>query len=86
MHAIHEFLLWWVQPKCRSSGLSKILRIRIAMRPCLDIVTGFPSTFELIASVAQLAEQRFCKPQVVGSSPSASFSKSKGSGSGGNEK
>ena len=25
------------------------------------------------ASVAQLGEQRFCKPQVVGSSPSAGF-------------
>jgi hypothetical protein len=29
---------------------------------------------EIFASVAQLAEQRFCKPQVVGSSPTAGFS------------
>ena len=40
---------------------------RIAGNPTFGIFTGF----RISASVAQLAEQRFCKPQVVGSSPSA---------------
>ncbi len=31
----------------------------------------------LAASVAQLAEQRFCKPPVVGSNPSAGFTDSR---------
>lgn len=29
----------------------------------------YPIMFQLLATVAQLAEQRFCKPQVIGSSP-----------------
>jgi hypothetical protein len=44
------------------------LSFRIAGRLDLAIFTGFQPTS---ASVAQLGEQRFCKPQVVGSSPSA---------------
>ncbi len=40
---------------------------RIAGKSSFGIFTGF----RISASVAQLAEQRFCKPQVVGSSPSA---------------
>ena len=40
---------------------------RIAGRSSFGIFVGF----RISASVAQLAEQRFCKPQVVGSSPSA---------------
>ena len=50
--------------------LLKLLRaIRLACLAGFGTLTGFPSC--TIASVAQLAEQRFCKPQVVGSSPSA---------------
>lgn len=41
----------------------------INIRPIVRL-TGY---FGYCASVAQLAEQRFCKPQVVGSSPTAGF-------------
>lgn len=41
------------------------LRFRFAFKRRADIFSIDP------ASVAQLAEQRFCKPQVVGSSPTA---------------
>lgn len=34
--------------------------------------SGFDSSYRLFATVAQLAERRFCKPGVVGSSPSGS--------------
>ncbi len=43
---------------------------RIAGENSLGIFTGF----RFSASVAQLAEQRFCKPPVVGSNPSAGSS------------
>ncbi len=45
------------------------MSFRIAGVLSLGIFTGF----RISASVAQLAEQRFCKPQVVGSNPSAGF-------------
>ena len=38
----------------------------------LDLVGSSP-TLGIIATVAQLAEQRFCKPQVAGSSPVGGF-------------
>ena len=50
--------------------VGKILSFRIAGGNDLAIFTGFRLHF---ASVAQLGEQRFCKPQVVGSNPSAGF-------------
>ena len=37
-----------------------------------DLVGSSP-TLGIIATVAQLAEQRFCKPQVAGSSPVGGF-------------
>gem|GEM_PF-6288630 len=43
--------------------------------PCSVFPLNFPLLHGVaIASVAQLVEQRFCKPLVVGSSPSAGFS------------
>lgn len=49
--------------------LSEILSIRIAGQKDFDIFIRL----QLCAGVAQLAEQLFCKQQVVGSSPSAGF-------------
>ena len=46
---------------------------RLARGSRFSIVTGFHGA-GLQAGVAQLAEQRFCKPQVVGSIPTASSS------------
>ena len=46
---------------------AQIFSIRIVTKMEVFIVTSF----EKSASVAQLAEQLFCKQQVVGSSPSA---------------
>ncbi len=38
------------------------------------IVNSYHITvYDILASVAQLVEQRFCKPQVMGSSPFAGF-------------
>ena len=34
---------------------------------------GTKTTIEFTATLAQLVEQRFCKPQVVGSSPTGGF-------------
>jgi hypothetical protein len=49
--------------------MSEILSIRIAGQMDFDIFIPL----QLCAGVAQLAEQLFCKQQVVGSSPSAGF-------------
>ncbi len=51
------------------TGMVGIPSFRIARQTDLDIFIRF----RLWAGVAQLAEQLFCKQQVVGSSPSAGF-------------
>lgn len=46
-------------------------QITLACRIAIAILPGSPPR-TVCASVAQLAELRFCKPEVVGSSPTAS--------------
>lgn len=60
--------VWNFVPGTRVANQTvEIPSFRIAGNRVLDIFTGLKSC----ASIAQLGEQRFCKPQVVGSSPSA---------------
>ena len=64
--------LWFVQSSSEFPRCWELSRIWLVWHKPLAILRRSPS-HGVRASVAQLAELRFCKPVVVGSSPSASF-------------
>ncbi len=65
---------WWLKILFRRG---KVLWRTVTLKSCHFVLRGIwiwlylPVFNQTAASVAQLGEQRFCKPQVVGSSPSA---------------